>query len=321
LQKFRVGGLLIRDTGLPAIRRARAGELEVAQEIVNVAFATQFGLPSVEAFGDRMTLAPRWHADPENVIVAELDGRIVGSNAITTWGTFGWFGPLTVRPELWNRGIARALLDATMERFAARGTTTEALYTFASSPKHLALYQRYGFWPRRLTATLARAPVGAESTAFRRLSAVEPAARAAAIAALAPITAALRDGLDVSVEMRIVLEQRLGDVLVIDDARGRPAAFAVCHAGRGSEAGSNAVSVKFGAATGAAPFAALLDAVLAYGATAGVDRVVVPVNTAREAAYRAALAAGFAIAHVGVAMIRGDDAYDHPDAWVIEDHR
>ena len=70
---------------------------------------------------------------------------------------FGWFGPLTVRPELWNRGIARALLDATMERFAARRTTTEALYTFASSPKHLALYQRYGFWPRRLTATLARA--------------------------------------------------------------------------------------------------------------------------------------------------------------------
>lgn len=312
---------MISDTRTPVIRLARADELETAQNIVNLAFATQFGLPSPAAFGDRMTLAPRWRADPESVLVAELDGRIVGSNAVTTWGTFGWFGPLTVHPELWNRGIARALLDATMDRFAARRTTTEALYTFASSPKHVALYQRYGFWPRRLTAVLARTPDSGATPASRLLSALDPAARAAVVEELGAITATLRPGLDLAVEMRIVLEQRLGDVLVVDDTRGRPAAFAVCHAGFGSEAGSNACSVKFACATGPAPFAALLAAVLAYGARTAADRVVLAINSAREGAYRAALDAGFAIALLGVAMVRGDNAYDHPGAWVIEDHR
>ena len=312
---------MISDTRAPAIRLARADELEAAQEIVNLAFATQFGLPSPAAFGDRSTLAPRWRADPESVLVAELDGRIVGSNAVTTWGSFGWFGPLTVHPELWNRGIARALLDVTMERFVARRTTTEALYTFASSPKHVALYQRYGFWPRRLTAILVRTPDSGATPAARLVSALDPAARAAAVAELGALTAMLRPGLDLSVEMRIVLEQRLGDVLVIDDARGRPAAFAVCHAGFGSEAGSNACSVKFGCATGAETFAALVAAVLAYGAHAAADRVVLAINAAREGAYRAALDAGFTIANLGVAMVRGDGAYDRPDAWVIEDHR
>ena len=127
------------------IRPARADDLAEAQQIVNLAFATQFGLPSAAAFGDRMMLAPRWHTDPESILIAEDAGGIAGSNAVTTWGRFGWFGPLTVHPERWNQGIARALLDVTMERFAARGTTTEALYTIASSPKHVGLYQSTDF--------------------------------------------------------------------------------------------------------------------------------------------------------------------------------
>lgn len=288
---------------------------------MNLAFATQFGLPSPAAFGDRMTIAPRWRSDPKSVFVAELDGRIVGSNVVTIWGRFGWFGPLTVHPDHWNHGVARALLDVSMERFAARGTTTEALYTFASSPKHVGLYQRYGFWPRRLTALLTRAPAAQPAAIFRRLSALDPAARAATLRELAAITGAIRDGLDVSAEIRMVAEQHLGDVLVVDDARGTAAAFAVCHHGAGSEAGSTACAVKFGAATGSAPFEALLSAVLAYAGETGAERVVLAINTAREGAYRAALDAGFAIAQLGVAMVRGDDAYDHPGAWVIEDHR
>ena len=73
--------------------------------------------------------------------------------------------------------------------------------------------------------------------------------------------------------------------------------------------------------TGAAPFRALLAAIVAYAGEVGVERVLVSVNTAREGAYRSALEAGFAIAMLGVAMVRGGDAYDHPGAWVIEDHR
>jgi N-acetylglutamate synthase-like GNAT family acetyltransferase len=312
---------LIPDTpSALTIRPARADDLAEAQQIVNLAFATQFGLPSPAAFGDRMMRAPRWHTDPASILIAEDAGGIAGSNAITTWGRFGWFGPLTVHPERWNHGIARALLDATMQHFAARGTTTEGLFTIASSPKHVALYQKYGFWPRRLTALLARAPDARTPAAFRRLSALDPETRAATLHELAALTGAIWDGLDVTNEIRTVEEQRIGDVLVVDDADGA-SAFAVCHHGLGSEAGSAAASVKFGAARGAAPFRALLAAIVAYAGELGVERVLVSVNTAREGAYRSALEAGFSIAMLGIAMVRGGDAYDHPDAWVIEDHR
>jgi len=313
---------LIPDTrGALAIRLARAEELVEAQQIVNLAFATQFGLPSPAAFGDRMTIASRWRADPDGVFVAELAGRIVGSNVITTWGRFGWFGPLTVHPDHWNSGIARAFLDVTMAHFAARGTTTEALYTIASSPKHVGLYQRYGFWPRRLTALFARAPDARATATFRRFSTLDPAARTATLRDIAAITGAIWEGLDVSAEVRMVAEQHTGDVLIVDDANGATSAFAICHHGVGSEAGSTACAVKFGAATGPAAFETLLAAANAYAAEVGAERVVIAVNTAREGAYRAALDAGFAIVQLGIAMVRGGDAYDHPGAWVIEDHR
>ncbi len=304
----------------PTIRPAREDDLTETQLIVNLAFAKQFNLPSVAAFGDRMTVAPRWHADRESVLVAELDGRLVGSNVVTTWGSFGWFGPLTVHPDFWNGGIARALLDVTMERFVERGTTVEALYTFASSPKHVALYQRYGFWPRRLTAVLTRAPQPA-TLPYRRFSALTPAEQTQTLRALAAITTELLPGLDVSREIASMVQAKLGDVVIVDDARGSVAGFAVVHRGAGSEAGSGAASVKFGAAVAQAPFRDLLTAVLAYGADEGVERVVVTINAAREGAYRAALDAGFTIGLLGVAMVRGGAAYDHPDAWVIEDHR
>ena len=312
---------MIPDTpGALAIRFAREDDLTAAQAIVNLAFATQFGLPSPAAFGDRMMLAGRWHADPESVLVAEDAGGIAGSNAITTWGRFGWFGPLTVHPDRWNQGIARALLDATMERFTARGTTTEALFTIASSTKHVGLYQRYGFWPRRLTAVLARAPDARRPATFRRLSTLDPAARAATLRDLEALTNAIWDGLDVAREIRIVEEQHLGEVLIVD-GEDAAAGFAICHYGAGSEAGRTACSVKFGAATGADAFGRLLSAAIAYAGELGVERVVVAVNTAREGAYRSTLDAGFAIAMLGVAMVRGGEAYDHPNAWVIEDHR
>jgi hypothetical protein len=42
----------------------------------------------------------------------------VASNFATRWGSVGFFGPLTVRPDLWDRGVAKRLIEATMELFA-----------------------------------------------------------------------------------------------------------------------------------------------------------------------------------------------------------
>ena len=288
---------------------------------MRVAFATQFGLPSPEAFGDRMAIAPRWRADPSSVLAAELHGRLLGSNVVTTWGRVGWFGPLTVLPEYWNHGVAQALMAPTMERFTERSTTVEALFTLPSSAKHIALYQRYGFWPRRLTAMFARAPEAETRIAFRRFSDLDAAARSVALAGVRAICARFFDGLDVTAEIAAVATQRLGDTVLLGEPGEAIRGFAICHHGAGSEAGSKDASVKFGAAADAASFRELLDAVLAHGATVGAERVVAGINSAREGAYRAALERGFRISMLGVAMVRGGDAYDGPDVWVIEDHR
>ena len=303
------------------VRPAREADLAELQRIVNLAFAAQFGLPSPEAFGDRMSIAPRWRADAQSVLAAEIDGRLVGSNVVTAWGRLGWFGPLTVHPEFWNRGIAQALLAPTMQRFVDLGTTVEALYTLPSSPKHIALYQRYGYWPRRLTAMLARPPeaVAARSVGFASLDA---AARSAALHGMRTLCARLLEGFDVTAEVIAVAAQGLGETLVLtapDGAvqrlRDRPPRSRQRSRKQGS------LSVKFGAAADAPAFRALLDAILAYGAAVGVERVVVAINTAREGAYRAALERGFRVTTFGVAMVRGGAAYDDPGAWVIEDHR
>jgi len=303
----------------PSVRLAREDDLADLHHIFALAFSTHLGRP-IESYGDRRLIETRWRTDPQSVLVAELDGRIVGSNVVTVWGRFGWFGPLTVHPDFWNRGIAQALMIPTMQRFADCGTITERLFTFASSPKHIALYQRYGFWPRRLTASLARPPDAAVEADFDAFSTLGMPAQATLLDGIQALCADIIDGLDPAAEVVAVAEQRLGETLVLRAAGGGVDAFAVCHHGAGSEAGSKNMSVKFGAATGAAAYERLLDAILAYGAAAGAEAVNMAVNAAREGAYRATLQRGFRIGMLGVAMVRGDAGDDY-GAWLTEDYR
>jgi ribosomal protein S18 acetylase RimI-like enzyme len=306
-------------TGVPSIRSAREDELAELHDIFSLAFSTHFGRP-IEMFGDRKLIEPRWRTDPQSVLVAELDGRVVGSNVATIWGRFGWFGPLTVHPDYWDRGIAQALMVPTMQRFAEHGTTTEALFTFPSSPKHIGLYQRYGFWPRRLTASLARLPEVVGSTEFVPFSTLSADAQQTALGSIRSLCARIIDGFDPTAEVAAVAKQRLGETLIVRGSDGAVAAFAICHHGAGSEAGSIDLSVKFGAAADGSFYQRLLDAVLSYGAVVKAERVVLAVNAAREGAYRATFDRGFRIAMLGVAMVRGDVA-DDPAAWLIEDYR
>jgi GNAT superfamily N-acetyltransferase len=71
------------------------------------------------------------------------------------FGSFGFFGPLTVRPDLWDQGIASRLVAAAVERFDSWGLAQTGLYTFAASIKHVRLYQKYGCWPGHLTMILS----------------------------------------------------------------------------------------------------------------------------------------------------------------------
>src|ERR1700730_7408344 len=92
----------------------KKSELAEADRIVRLAFGTFLGVPNpLDFMGHRQLLKPRWYSAHAKVIAARDGGRLIGSNVATRWGSFGFFGPLTVLPEYWDRGVAQRLLEAT----------------------------------------------------------------------------------------------------------------------------------------------------------------------------------------------------------------
>ena len=162
----------------------KKSELEEAARIVRLAFGTFLGLPDPLAFmDDRQYMAPRFHSPNVKIVAARDGGRLIGSNVATRWGSFGFFGPLTVLPEYWDCGVAQQLLQATMTIFEGWGLRHSGLFTFPQSAKHISLYQKFGYWPRYLTAVMTRTPEGGPAKAPVLLSTLKKAEREAAIPA------------------------------------------------------------------------------------------------------------------------------------------
>ena len=299
-----------------------------AARIVRLAFGTFIGVPDPENFwDDRDYVYGRHRAAHVAAFGAKLDGQLVGSNFATRWGSVGFFGPLTVRPELQERGVARALSGRTMEQFDSWGTRHVGLFTFAQSAKHIALYQKYGFSARFLTAIMSRA--GRVATRSGRLVAFQPIERSPAARgadrSAATSAETLYPGLDLTEEIVATQAQGLGDTVLVEGAGGI-AAFAVCHYGPRSEAGADNCFVKFGAVRdrsvggrGLFPAARCLRSLggrSRHAETAG------GANMARHEAYRHLVARGFRTEIQGVTMHRHNDpGYCRPGVYVLDDWR
>lgn len=305
------------------VRRMREADLAEAALICRLAFGTFFGLPEPESQGlDREYVSTRWRANPDAVLVAERDGALLGSNFATHWGSFAFFGPLTIRPEMWNQGIAQKLLGPTMDLFDAWRVTDAGLFTFAHSAKHVALYQKFGFWPGFLTALMSK-PVQAnpwKPPVFQSVSKLGEEERRSALAACRDITNTILDGLDVSIEVCSVRRQSLGETILIDGA------FAICHGGAGTEAGTHACYIKFAAVrpgpNAEKTFDRLLDACESWAAERGLTKMEAGMNLGRRSAYRAMLRHGYRAQTQGVAMHKPDrPAYNRPEVFVIDDWR
>jgi len=311
------------------IRPVVENDLPAADRIIRVAFGTFLGIPDPTTFmGDASMARTRWLADPGAVLAAEHNGKLIGSNFVTNWGSFGFFGPLTVEPDYWNRGVAQQLLGPTMDIFRRWRNRHLGLYTFPHSPKHMALYQKFGFWPRDLVVSFAKTIDGAPETPpdVSRFSESKPGDRESLIAACREVTDAIFEGLDVQREIRAVAEQNLGDAILVWDS-SRLAGFAVCHTGPGTEAGSGVCYAKF-AAVCPSPraeenFARLLGGIEALAASRRAPKVTADVNVARREAFRAMLAHGFRPQRNGVAMETGDagSGYNRAGVYILDDWR
>lgn len=309
------------------IRPLQQADLPEAERIFRLAFGTFIGLPDPMQFaGDADLVCTRWQAAPEAALGAYAGDALVGSNFATNWGSFGFFGPLSVLPDYWGQGVAQLLLGATMDIFGRWGTRQRGLYTFPHSPKHLALYQKFGFWPQYLTALMSKqlVPVAVVQPGLL-YSALAQDARTESLAGCRGVTEALYPGLDVGGEIAALAAQKMGETVLIQDD-GQIVAFAVCHLGKGSEAGSGAAYIKFAAvrpgADAAGNFERLLTACEALAASRGLEKMVAGVNTARHGAYRMLLARGFRLMVQGVAMQSTlEPGYNRPDCFVIDDWR
>jgi GNAT superfamily N-acetyltransferase len=309
------------------VRPLREGDLPTADYIMRLAFGTFIGLPEPAAFmGDASYVRTRWLADPTAAFAAEVGGELIGSNFATNWGSVGFFGPLTIRPDFWDRGVGKRLMEPVMELFGKWGTRHAGLFTFAHSQKHVGLYQKFGFWPRFLTAIMSKPVEHTEGEPrWTRFSEVPSGERDRVLNACRELTGAIYEGLDVGHEIRAVAAQGLGDTVLLWDDGGL-AGLTVCHTGPGTEAGSGACYIKFGAArpgpNAEQDFSHLIDACEELASARGVSRLVAGVNTARHEAYRRMLALGFRTDVQGVAMSRPNEAgYNRPGVYLIDDCR
>lgn len=307
------------------IRPLREPDLDAADRILRRAFAALVG---GDVQRDADLVRTRWAAGNTAALGAFAGSRLLGSVFATRWGSVGFVGPLSVDPECWDRGIGAQLFAAADGVLREWGVARRGLFTFAHSPRHHRLYERFGYWPRFLTALMSR-PVPTAPSAPPAAQWPAPWAagsgldREELVAAAARLAGAVYPGLDVTGEIASVLEQKIGDVVLVGPADAATG-VAVVHDGAGSEAGSGVAYVKVGLVRpgAAADFAALVDACLAHAAMLGAERLVVGVNTARHRAYRHLVGRGFVTDVPGVTMHAPNDAgYDRDDVFVLDDWR
>lgn len=309
------------------IRTLQEKDLPEADRIFRLAFGTWNHLPDPIQFGgDSDFVRSRWLVDASATFVAEDAGTLLGSNFVATWGKVGFFGPLTVHPDLWDRGIAQLLLESTMELFAQRGVVHTGIFTHPESIKHIALYQKFGYRPRYLTGIMSSSVRLKECSSYTtRFSDVKESNRQEVLNACREICDSTFEGLDLELEISAVNKHRFGDTVLLWD-NTKLMGFAVCHCGANTEAGSDTCYVKFGTVrqgpTAEEHFGQLLDACEVMASDKGLSRFVAGMNTARYQAYEKMLERGFRNDMLGIIMQRPNEpGYNRPGIYLIDDWR
>jgi GNAT superfamily N-acetyltransferase len=78
-------------------------------------------------------------------VVAESGGQILGSNCLDERSEIAGVGPITIDPEVQNKGVGRALMEAALARSTERGFRGTRLLQAAFHNRSLSLYTKLGF--------------------------------------------------------------------------------------------------------------------------------------------------------------------------------
>lgn len=87
-------------------------------------------------------------------VVAESDGRILGSNCLDERSIINGLGPITVDPDIQNKGVGRRLMQASLDRARQRNAAGVRLVQAAFHTRSMSLYASLGFDIREPLAVL-----------------------------------------------------------------------------------------------------------------------------------------------------------------------
>lgn len=139
-----------RDSAPVHIRTARAEDAQACGQICYSAFhkiSTDHGFPPDIPSPDISIglLSQMFSHSGFYCVVAEAEGRIVGSNCLDERSTIAGIGPITIDPESQNRGVGRKLMEAVLARTRERKFPGARLVQAAFHNRSLSLYARLGF--------------------------------------------------------------------------------------------------------------------------------------------------------------------------------
>jgi GNAT superfamily N-acetyltransferase len=110
---------------------------------INAAHNFPCDLPGLEAGVELLT--QRFSAPGYYCVVAEIDGRVVGSNVLDERSIITGVGPVTVDPSAQNCGVGRSLMQAVMDRSEKLHAPGIRLVQAAFHNRSLSLYTSLGF--------------------------------------------------------------------------------------------------------------------------------------------------------------------------------
>src|ERR1700758_3568961 len=145
--------------GSVSIRRATAADAAVCGKICFEAFASiarehNFP-PDVPSAEFASGLMGRIFAHPGFFcVVAEQDGKIIGSNCLDERTTIAGVGPITIDPVSQNKAVGRHLMQAAMDRAAERKFASVRLVQAAFHNRSMSLYAKLGFVVREPLACM-----------------------------------------------------------------------------------------------------------------------------------------------------------------------
>lgn len=106
-------------------------------------------------------------------VVAERDGRVIGSNFLWEGDPIAGVGPITVDPAMQNANTGRRLMQAVLDRAAKRKAAGVRLVQAAYHNRSLALYSKLGFVARE-PLSLLQGPVPEVTRADRTVRVATP---------------------------------------------------------------------------------------------------------------------------------------------------